>query len=163
MLTTYHRMPIFIKIVNVLDPHFQGQRFESRTLWSSNMIISQTVTDRINIAIVNTWKVARGLLFGIFTFDLGPFFRSGSRLCTFRLLITRKRRKIGQTRLLPTNKKLPKTFPLTYLYLTLIHSKGQVMYFSIANSRKWWQLRQTLLLPTNRKSHLTLTVLNVKS
>ena len=36
-----------------LDLHFQGQRFASSTLGSSNMIIVQTVTDRSNIAIAN--------------------------------------------------------------------------------------------------------------
>ena len=42
---------IFIQIVNFLDFHFQGKRFESSTLGSSYVIISQTVIDRANIAI----------------------------------------------------------------------------------------------------------------
>ena len=37
-----------------LDLHFKGQRFEWSTFGSSNVIISQTVTDCTNIAIANT-------------------------------------------------------------------------------------------------------------
>ena len=33
----------------------------------------QMVTDRANIAIANTYKVAYGFSIGIFAFDLGPF------------------------------------------------------------------------------------------
>ena len=47
-------MPIFIRIVNVFDLHFQGQRRESSTLGSSYVIIPQTEADRTNIAIANT-------------------------------------------------------------------------------------------------------------
>ena len=39
---------------HVLDLYVQGQRFELNTLGSSNVIISQTVADRTNIAIANT-------------------------------------------------------------------------------------------------------------
>ena len=53
-LTRYLGLPIFIPIVNVLDLHFKVQHFKSSTLGCSNVIISQTVTDRTNIAIVNT-------------------------------------------------------------------------------------------------------------
>ena len=48
MLTKYVRRQIFIKNLDVLGFHFQGQIFESSTLGSSYVIISQTVTDRIN-------------------------------------------------------------------------------------------------------------------
>ena len=75
-LTCYLCLPILIQIVNVIDLRFKGKKFELVTLGSSNMIISQKVTDRANIAIANKWKVAKG------------FFK-------------------------------------TYLYLTLIHSKGE--------------------------------------
>ena len=54
ILRRNHSLPIFIQIANVLDLHFQGQRIESSTLGSSNVIISQTVTVRSNIAIANT-------------------------------------------------------------------------------------------------------------
>ena len=47
-LRRYLRPPIFILIVNVLDLHFQGQRFESSTFGSSNVMISQMVIDRTN-------------------------------------------------------------------------------------------------------------------
>ena len=53
-LTRYLRLPIFIPIVDVLDLPLKGQRFESSTLGNSNVIISQTVTYRANIAIANT-------------------------------------------------------------------------------------------------------------
>ena len=43
-----------IKIINIPDPQFESQRFESSTLGSANMVISDTVTDRTNIAIANT-------------------------------------------------------------------------------------------------------------
>ena len=45
-LTKYVSLQIFIQIVNVLDLHFQDQRFESGTLASSYVIILQTVTNR---------------------------------------------------------------------------------------------------------------------
>ena len=32
MLTSYVHLPIFIQILNILDLHFQGQRYESNTL-----------------------------------------------------------------------------------------------------------------------------------
>ena len=112
--------PIFIQIVNVVDLHFEGQRFKSSILGNSNVIISQTVTNMTNIDIANTsHQVASDLSIGIFTFDHGPFSWLGSRSCTFRPLIS------GQTFLLPTNRKSHKTFPFAYLYLTLTHSKGQ--------------------------------------
>ena len=38
---------------NIFDLHFIGQRFELSTLGSSNVIISQVVTDRTNNAITN--------------------------------------------------------------------------------------------------------------
>ena len=53
-LTMYVCLPIFIQNLNVLDVYFQGQIFESSTLGSSYVIISQTVTDRANITIANT-------------------------------------------------------------------------------------------------------------
>ena len=46
--------PIFIQILNVLDLHYQGQRLESSTLGSEYVIISQTMTNIINIAIAKT-------------------------------------------------------------------------------------------------------------
>ena len=54
MLTRYLRVPIFIQILNVLDLHLNGKKFESSTLGSSKGILSQTVTDRTNITIANT-------------------------------------------------------------------------------------------------------------
>ena len=45
--------PIFNQIVNVLDLHFQCQRFELRTLWSLNVIISQTETGQILLLSTN--------------------------------------------------------------------------------------------------------------
>ena len=51
MLTRYVRQPNFFQIVNFLDLHFQGQQFESSTSGSSYVIVSQTVTDRADIAI----------------------------------------------------------------------------------------------------------------
>ena len=52
-LTIKNSMLIFIQIVNVLDLHFQGQRFEARILGSSYVITLQMVTERTNIAIAN--------------------------------------------------------------------------------------------------------------
>ena len=54
MLTRYIHWSIFYQIVNIIDLHFQSQRFESSKLGSSYMIILQMVTDRTNIAISNT-------------------------------------------------------------------------------------------------------------
>ena len=50
-LKRYVRRKIFIQIVNILERHFQSQRFESTTL--QYVIISQTVIDRTNIDIAN--------------------------------------------------------------------------------------------------------------
>ena len=72
-LTRYVRVPIFIRIVDVLDFHFQGQRFELSTLENSYVIISQMVSDRTHIAIANTYEGACSFLTGILTFDFGPF------------------------------------------------------------------------------------------
>ena len=52
--TRYFRRPIFNRIINVLDLYFLGQRFESSTLESSYVNISQTVTYRTNTAIAKT-------------------------------------------------------------------------------------------------------------
>ena len=52
-----HKKPSIFKFhpnVNDRDLHFKGLRFESGTLGRSNVIISQAVTDRTNIAIANT-------------------------------------------------------------------------------------------------------------
>ena len=46
---------------------------------------SQMVTERANIAIASKYKVAYGLSIGIFSIDLGPYWRSGSRSCTFNI------------------------------------------------------------------------------
>ena len=48
------RLLIFIQIVNVPDLHFKSKHFQSSALGSSNVIISQTVTDRTNIATAST-------------------------------------------------------------------------------------------------------------
>ena len=54
-LTRYFRLQIFIlQTIDVLDLLFKGQRFESSTLRSSAVIISQTVTYRTNVAVANT-------------------------------------------------------------------------------------------------------------
>ena len=42
-VTRYDRQPNFVKIFNVLDLHFKGQRFESSTLGSPYVIISQKI------------------------------------------------------------------------------------------------------------------------
>ena len=65
---------------------------------------SQTVTDMANISTTSNYKVAWGLVFGIFTFDLGPFYRLGSRSCTVPLHLSCR---------------------LAYLHSTFAHSKGQ--------------------------------------
>ena len=54
-------LSIFITIVNDLEIHFQGQKFESRTFVNFNVIISQTVTDMANITIANKYQVVYGL------------------------------------------------------------------------------------------------------
>ena len=64
-------LPIFMHIVNILDVHFQGQKFESSTLGSSYVIILQIVTDVTNIAIANKHKIEYNLYIYIFPFDLG--------------------------------------------------------------------------------------------
>ena len=70
MFTMHVRLPIFIQIVNVLDLHFQRQRFELCMHWgSSYAITSQTVTDRADIAITAKQEVAYGLsIGGMYTF-----------------------------------------------------------------------------------------------
>ena len=45
-------------------------RYKASKMESSYVIISQTVTDRTNIASANTYKVTCDLSIGIFTFDL---------------------------------------------------------------------------------------------
>ena len=57
VLVWYVSQQIFSQIVCVLDLHFQGKRFESSTSGSSYVIISQTVTDRTNIAFAKKMKV----------------------------------------------------------------------------------------------------------
>ena len=52
-LIMYVRLPIFIRIINILDLHFKGQRFESSTLRRLHVIISQLATDRTKIAVAN--------------------------------------------------------------------------------------------------------------
>ena len=51
-------LPILIKIVNVIDIHFQVQIFESITLRSSYVIISHMMTDMSDSATGNIHKVA---------------------------------------------------------------------------------------------------------
>ena len=53
-LTGYIRVQILIQIVNAIGRHFQGQRLELSTLGNSYVNISQTVTDKTNIATANT-------------------------------------------------------------------------------------------------------------
>ena len=63
--------------------------------------IAHTMTDRIKIAIANTYKCACVLSIASFTSNLGSFQRGISRSYTFRLGISRKWWQIGQTSLLP--------------------------------------------------------------
>ena len=51
----------FPLIYRVLDFHFQGQIFKSSSLESSYMIISKSMTDRINISIGKTKIVDVGI------------------------------------------------------------------------------------------------------
>ena len=56
-LMRYLCMQTFIQIVNVLDLNFKGQRFKSNiSMASSKVIILQTVSNRTNIALANTYK-----------------------------------------------------------------------------------------------------------
>ena len=83
----------------------------------STVNISQKVTDRTNIAIANIEShMSRVLSIGIFKFDLGSFWRSESRSCTFHMLISQKRWPIEQTLILPTNKNFHKVFHW-YIYI----------------------------------------------
>ena len=58
-LTKYTCAPIFIQIADDLDLHFQGH-IRIDTLASLCVIITQTVTDRANIAVDNTYEVVCG-------------------------------------------------------------------------------------------------------
>ena len=60
-------LSIFFKIVNVLDFHFQGQKFDSSTL----KVHTQTAIE--DIAIANAQEVTSVLSIGIFIFDLCSF------------------------------------------------------------------------------------------
>ena len=73
----------------------------------------------------------------------------------------RKRRQLGQTLLLPTNRKSYMAFRLAYLHLTLGHSKGQGQGYTYFDwiSHKRWQIWQSLQLSTHRKSHVAFQLL----
>ena len=156
MSTRYVRLPTFIQIINVLDLHFQGQRFESITLVSSQVIISKTVTDGTNIAISDTesdmWPLERH----IYIWPC-PILKVKVKIIHFRLRISRKRWQIVQTLLAPTNIKSKTAFALTYLRLTLAHFKledqshAHFNWLYLANRDEIWK---TLLVTTNRKSHV---------
>ena len=67
----YICLPIFIKIVDILDLHLHGQRFEWSSLGSSYVIISQMVTDRTNFAIANTESCMRPFAWHIYVWCSG--------------------------------------------------------------------------------------------
>ena len=155
MLSTYVRRTNFIQNVSVLDLNCQGKKFESSALGSSCVIISQTVTDRTNIAIVDLesrmwpfhwydyilpWVILNVsvTITNISTNNISltfhwyiyvwpcPIMRSRLRWSTFGLWKFLKLWQVGSILLLPSNAESNMGFRLTYLNLSLVISKGQL-------------------------------------
>ena len=151
----YLRLTIFIQIVNVLDLHFQSQKFESSILWSTYAIISQTVREIRQTLQLPTHKKSHAS-FGWHIYIWRTFQRSTSRSYTFRLRISRKRWLVGQTLLLPT-KMTSHTASSPFAHFTFnlgARSISRSRTFRLLISRKPCRIGHTLLLPTNRKSHV---------
>ena len=74
--------------------------------------ISQTATNKANIATAKKWKVAHGHSIGLFAFDLDPISRMVTQWANIIIAIKYT--------------MLHKDFRLAYLYLILAHSKFKV-------------------------------------
>ena len=100
-----HSYAIFIQNLDVLDLHFKV-KYSIRVFRDCQTWLSRKQWQIWQTSLLPTQKAACGISIGILTFDIGPFYRSGSRPCTFRLLRSCKWWQIEQTLLLPTNAKL---------------------------------------------------------
>ena len=89
---------------------------------SSNVIISQTITDMLQVAIAIIWEtIIYGHCNGIFTFHLGSLQSLRSRSCIFLQGIYLKWWQIEKVLLLPSNRKSCIGFRLhTYIWSWLI-------------------------------------------
>ena len=138
---------ILIKLANVLDVHFQGQRFQSSIFESSCLIISQTLTDRANVDFAKKYEVADRFSIGTLNIRHWSILRVKVKVRHISTVNILKRWQIFQKLWLPANRKSHTALSLVYLHLTLVRSKGQNPHFNCRLSLKWWQMGPTLPLP----------------
>ena len=103
------------------SPSFD-QIFESSTLGMSDVIISQTLTDRTNVAIAKSRMWVFGWYINIWPW---PILKVSVKVKRISTIIYRRRWQIGRTLLLPTYRKSNVAFRLAYLHLILANSKDQ--------------------------------------